>query len=52
MTAIDAPCEILDAGGKAMPGSERPKLACLRIRKIIGFFPGGHAQSRQPWEMP
>jgi hypothetical protein len=36
VTAIDALCEILDAGGKVMPGPERPRLlAPPRMRPLV-----------------
>ncbi len=36
MTAIDALCEILDAGGKVVPGPERPRLlAPPRMRPLV-----------------
>ena len=36
MTAIDALCEILDAGGKVIPGPERPRLlAPPRMRPLV-----------------
>jgi len=36
VTAIDALCEILDAGGKVVPGPERPRLlAPPRMRPLV-----------------
>jgi len=36
VTAIDALCEILDAGGKVIPGPERPRLlAPPRMRPLV-----------------
>jgi hypothetical protein len=36
VTAVDALCEILDAGGKVVPGAERPRLlAPPRMRPLV-----------------